>query len=401
MIPGATFHPGRVLVVDDNQVNRKLLLQNLTQQGHDPESAEDGEKALEKLHSNSYDLVLLDLEMPRLNGFQTLAAIKQDPGLRHIPVIMITAVGEMESTVRCIEMGAEDYLPKPFNPILLKARIDASLEKKRLRDAEQVYLKSLEREFEIAREIQMDFLPAELPQPPGWELAVYFKAARNVAGDFYDAFELPDGKIGLVIADVCDKGVGAALFMTLFRSLIRAAATTDYFTPSPAPPASAGGSEDSDSLRLRQAVSLTNNYIAEIHGDKGMFATLFFGILDTQSGKLAYINGGHEPPLVFRDDRVIASLPKTGPAVGVLVDASFQVAVTELREGDLLFAFTDGVPDSQNPQGEDFGRQRLQSLRTDQNATALLHTIEAELHNHIREADQFDDITLLAVRRVK
>jgi DNA-binding response OmpR family regulator len=113
-----------------------LLVQNLSLNGHMPETAEDGAQALEG-SSRSFDLVLLDIEMPRLDGFQTLAALKQDTGLRHIPVIMITAVDEMESAVRCIEMGAEDYLPKPFNPILLKARIDASLEKKHLRDAEQ------------------------------------------------------------------------------------------------------------------------------------------------------------------------------------------------------------------------------------------------------------------------
>ena len=393
MNPNAAEHPGRILVVDDNQVNRKLLVQNLSLNGHMPETAEDGAQALEKLHSGSFDLVLLDIEMPNLDGFQTLAALKQDTGLRHIPVIMITAVDEMESAVRCIEMGAEDYLPKPFNPILLKARIDASLEKKRLRDAEQVYLKSLEREFEIAREIQMDFLPAELPQLPGWELAVYFKAARNVAGDFYDVFELLDGKVGLVIADVCDKGVGAALFMTLFRSLIRASATTDYFT------GTADSSEDPVHARLRHAVTLTNNYIAETHGEKGMFATLFFGIVDPRTGKIAYINCGHEPPLIIHRNQDYSALHKTGPAVGILTDASFRIAETTLREGDLFLAFTDGVPDTENKQAQEFGRKWIADVSPEQSATAVLHLIETELHRHMDGSDQFDDITLLALRR--
>jgi serine phosphatase RsbU (regulator of sigma subunit) len=392
--PTVADHPSRILVVDDNQVNRKLLVQNLSLNGHLPDTAEDGEQALEKMHSESFDLVLLDIEMPRLDGFQTLAALKQDTGLRHIPVIMITAVDEMESAVRCIEMGAEDYLPKPFNPILLKARIDASLEKKHLRDAEQLYLRSLEREFEIAHEIQMDFLPAELPRLPGWDIAAYFKAARIVAGDFYDVFELLDGKVGLVIADVCDKGVGAALFMTLFRSLIRASATTDYFT------GSADSGEDLVHTRLRHAITLTNNYIAETHGEKGMFATIFFGILDPHSGKIAYINCGHEPPLIFNRLQVFTALDKTGPAVGILTDASFRVAEAELLEGDLFLAFTDGVPDTENKHAQEFGRKWITEVSPDQSATSVLHHVETELHKHMAGADQFDDITLLAVRRV-
>lgn len=383
---------GRVLVVDDNQVNRKLLSQHLHKDGHRVETAEDGEEALLKLHAGSFDLVLLDLEMPRKDGLRTLTEMKQDVVLRHIPVIMITAVDEIESTIRCIEMGAEDYLPKPFNPVLLRARIDASLEKKRLRDQEQLYLKGLERELEIGREIQMGFLPEELPRLEGWEIAAYLNAAREVAGDFYDAFLLPDGQIGLVIADVCDKGVGAALFMTLFRSLIRAAATTRTFGRSQA---------DSPESLLEHTINLTNNYIAETHGNTGMFATVFFGILNPADGSLVYINGGHEPPVVFQGREMKALLAKTGPAVGVLPDCIFKIGQVRLEPGDLFFAFTDGAPESNNPQGEFFGKQRLLALlgHPGQNVHTLLNKIEAELHAHIAAADQFDDITLLAVKR--
>ena len=165
--------------------------------------------------------------MPVMDGFEVLARLKANPTTRDIPVIVISADNDLQSVVKGIQMGAEDYLPKPFEPILLHARISSSLEKKRLRDLEQLYLKSLERELDIAREIQLGFLPAELPKVEGWEIAAYFKAAREVAGDFYDAFLLPDGNLVCVMGDVCGKGVGAALFMTLFRSLIRATSTSD------------------------------------------------------------------------------------------------------------------------------------------------------------------------------
>ncbi|NOH04919.1 MAG: response regulator [Chloroflexi bacterium] len=173
-------------------------------------AAFDGREALEKIRAASPDLVLLDIMMPVMDGFAVLAQVKADAATRDIPVIVISASNDLKSVVRGIQQGADDYLPKPFEPVLLHARIAASLERKRLRDQEQLYLKSLERELEIGREIQKGFLPAELPRAEGWEIAAYFKAAREVAGDFYDAFSLPDGTLGLVIADVCDKGVGAA-----------------------------------------------------------------------------------------------------------------------------------------------------------------------------------------------
>src|SRR5215217_4891992 len=139
---------GRVLVVDDAAINLKLLERALRNEGYEPVLAENGSEALALLRSDvshSVDLVLLDILMPILDGYETLAAIKADPALRHLPVIMITAVEETESAVRCIELGATDYLPKPFNAAVLRARIGASLVAKRLRDLELEYLEEVER----------------------------------------------------------------------------------------------------------------------------------------------------------------------------------------------------------------------------------------------------------------
>jgi DNA-binding response OmpR family regulator len=128
-----------VLVVDDNEMNRDMLSRRLERQGYQAIMAEDGVQALEMLPQHPIDLVLLDIMMPRMNGYEVLEKAKQDPALRHIPIIMISAVDDLDSVVKCVEMGADDYLFKPFNPILLKARISASLEKKRLRDQEQSF----------------------------------------------------------------------------------------------------------------------------------------------------------------------------------------------------------------------------------------------------------------------
>lgn len=150
---------GRVLVVDDNEMNRDLLSRRLLRQGHLIAMAENGQEALEQLRSQPFDLVLLDIMMPVMNGYQLLESLKADPDLRHIPVIMISALDDLDSVVRCIELGAEDYLFKPFNPTLLKARIGASLEKKRLRDQEQAYLQRIQDEQEKSERLLLNVLP--------------------------------------------------------------------------------------------------------------------------------------------------------------------------------------------------------------------------------------------------
>ena len=136
-----TDEHGHILVVDDNRMNRMKLSLGLEQQGHSVGLAEDGSQGLDMLKAGSFDVVLLDIIMPGMDGYEVLERIKSDPGLRDIPVIVISALDEIDSAVRCIEMGAEDYLPKPFNPVLLRARLNASLQRKKLRDLEKAYLR--------------------------------------------------------------------------------------------------------------------------------------------------------------------------------------------------------------------------------------------------------------------
>jgi two-component system cell cycle response regulator len=137
--------PGSLLVVDDNAINRLMLSRHIERQGHTAAVAENGIQALEMLRSQPFDLVLLDIMMPEMDGYAVLETLKADPALRDIPVIMISALDELDSVVRCIELGAQDYLPKPFNPVLLRARIGACLERKRMRDQEVLYLQQVAR----------------------------------------------------------------------------------------------------------------------------------------------------------------------------------------------------------------------------------------------------------------
>ncbi|MBC6481898.1 MAG: serine/threonine-protein phosphatase [Hormoscilla sp. GM7CHS1pb] len=281
------------------------------------------------------------------------------------------------------------------------------------------YSQKLNEELDKGREMQTNFLPVpviekpvQVMQKPGWEIAAFFKPARQVAGDFYDSFEI-DEYVGLVIADVCDKGVGAALFMGLFRSLIRifshqirlkGNASGILEANSPAD----GWIGESKSINLAhmnalQAVKVTNNYIAENHGELGMFATLFFGVLDPATGLLTYINGGHEDLLIVNPNGGVKQrLKSTGPAVGMLPDLKFKVQQTRLEPGETLLGYTDGVPEARAAGGEFFTTKGLLSMLEQPvpSVTTLLEQISEAVLEHTGAADQFDDITLLAVRRI-
>lgn len=274
-------------------------------------------------------------------------------------------------------------------------------------------LDRLERELQIGQEIQANFLPRELPRLSDWELAARFIPAREVSGDFYDVFWLGESYVGLVVADVCDKGVGAALFMGLIRSLIRAFTQMDWSVADDLEP---GGVHATAQLRavgrreaqlrrlseiLLRGVVRTNQYIAETHRDLNMFATLFFGLLVPETGFMAYINAGHIAPQVWRDGRCLRQLPPTGPAVGVIVDAPFEVAQTVLDPDDLLIGFTDGLTDARAADGERFGKERVQEVlgAEDRHPETVLSALEAAINRHIAGTERYDDLSMIGVWR--
>ena len=379
----------RLLVVDDVALNRDLLGRRLTSQGYQVEMAESGPQALALLQQAPFDLVLLDIMMPDMDGYEVLDRIKRDPALQHLPVVMVSALGETESVVRCIELGADDYLTKPFNPLVLKARVTSSLSRKWLRDREQLHAQSLTRELDIGRRIQAGFLPQDIPQPRGYGIAAHFAPARSVGGDFYDAFELHNGHVALVVADVCDKGVGAALYMALFRTLLRSTALQDAMV------------ERGDAQLLGDVVTHTNDYIARIHDHANMFATVFFGVLEPATGLLLYINGGHDAPVIVGPSGARARLAPTGPALGLVPGSRFALGEAELRPGETLLAYTDGVTDARRPDSEEvFGEDRLLELVPGTaSAQPLLDRITTALALHTAGDQAFDDVTLLAVHR--
>jgi serine phosphatase RsbU (regulator of sigma subunit) len=331
-------------------------------------------------------------------------AIKQD---KSTPDFYAASIQRHDELGEVISAFRQMY-QKITEAIHQRKQAEASLQKSLLQV--EAYSKTLRNELEQGRKMQTHFLPAQMPHPEGWEFAAFFQPARQVAGDFYDVFPLNGGCTGLVVADVCDKGVGAALFMALVRSLIRIfSGQTDLkgvnlpgSDSCSAPEAAAHHSLDNRChAGALEAVRLTSNYIYQNHGDLGMFATLFFGVLDIHSGQLAYINAGHESAYILDQKGIKTYLKANAPAVGIMPEVSFPMSQTTIHPGDIFISYTDGVTEARSPQGELFTRERLQDLLKQPTASAaqLIEQIHLRLHQFVQDVPQEDDLTLLAVRR--
>jgi len=273
----------------------------------------------------------------------------------------------------------------------------------------EAYSNALDHELEKARQIQRDFLPDQIPQLPDWEIATYFAPAKQVSGDFYDIFSLPDNNLGIAIADVSDKGVGAALYMALIRSLIRVFSGhislhgfSNFSVNNGLTRTVATHSATTDQLNALNAVKLTNDYIAHEHGKEGMFATLFFGVINPATGVLAYINAGHEPLYIVNSAGVKQRLVPTGPAVGITSDMQFEIKEVQIQPGDILIGVTDGVTEALSPNGDFFTKKQLLSVLEQPAASGadLVERIKTNVFHHIQNGAPSDDITMLAVHRL-
>jgi serine phosphatase RsbU (regulator of sigma subunit) len=389
--------PARVLVVEAADTPDGLS-GPVQREGYGVETAADGNAALRKLRAERFDLVLLDAGA---GGTDVLETLRGDAALAPVPVIVVAAVEDVDVVARCLELGAVDYLPRPFHPAMLRTRLGAALDRQRARAAE-----SLTGEMDVARNIQRDFLPETLPAARGVQLDAALRPARLVSGDFYDAFLLaPGSTIVLVVGDVCDKGFGAALFMALFRSLIRASAD----------PVGGGAIQMIGGRRtlvrqslesatpadlLTRVAGFTNDYIARLHGRTNMFATVFLAALTPQTGQFDYLNAGHEPAVVMGRDGATLELMPTGPALGLFPEATFRTGEGTLGPGESLVAFTDGLVEARNSTGEAFGSERLQAALRAHNSSAsnVVRGVIEALQGFTGQAEPHDDVTLLVAR---
>lgn len=380
-----------LLVVDDNEDNRYTLTRRLQREGYgNLTTATDGQQALELLNARPFDLVLLDVMMPGLNGYEVLERMHADGKLRHVPVIMISALDEIDSVIRCIELGAEDYLSKPFNPTLLRARVGASLEKKSLRDEIVRTVQRMERELDKAREIQLSMVPREFPKPTAEcpiEVFAILEPARETGGDLHDCFWITPGQLCLAVGDVSDKGASAALFMARTQAVLRVTATALAQTG-----------------RTPAATELVERVNEELARDNShtMFVTLFLCIVDVRTGQLEWCNAGHAAPFLLAPAGGVTTI-----AMGRSIPVGIRDPITHasgsiaLAPGECLFLYTDGVTEAANESEELFGDGRLTAALGAAAGRAPQEIVRAVLHevrSFAGSAAQSDDIAALACR---
>jgi len=325
---------GRILIVDDNDLNRDILSRHLERQGHHVEKAPGGAEALELLSRSAVDLILLDIMMPGINGYQVLEKVKKNSTTRHIPVIMISALDEMESLIRCIQMGAEDYLPKSFDPILLKARISACLEKKHLRDQEALYISALIEsqqalQDELAEAAQ--YVKSLLPEPVSTgfvETNWRFIPSAQLGGDCFGYHQLDQDHFAFYLLDVSGHGIGAALLSVSVMNVLRTQSLTN--TNFHDPTSVLGG--------LNRTFQMENQ--------NNMYFTVWYGVMNLKTRQLEYGCGGAPPAMHLRfqgEEAHLTELATEDMIIGLDSEYLYETRKIQVQPGDKLYLFSDGV----------------------------------------------------------
>ena len=308
-----------------------------------------------------------------------------------------------DETVDLVKVTADHIAIVLENAKLYDSLRNAFHQLEKAKETIEAYSNSLTEELEKGRHMQRTFLPEQMPDIPGWKIDACFYPAKQVSGDYYDIFANGDQQLGIIIADVCDKGVSAALFMGILRSLIHAYIEGAHTWHNRIQPLI---EHPADSVALSNkalgTLAFLNQYIYRHHGGEGIFATLFFGILNIPDGRLDYINAGHEPLMIVGRDEAVRELPPTGPAIGISAKARFDLQSVWLDYGETLIGFTDGITDACLSDGKRFCRTGVQNSirRAGKSGKGFLQSIIGDVFAHLGCCDLTDDIAMISIGRV-
>ena len=384
----------KILSVDDEPSLELLMRQYFRRKIRSGEYefffAGNGLEALSVLYENpDIEIILSDINMPEMDGLTLLAKVNEirNPALR---VIMVSAYGDMGNIREAMNNGAFDFTTKPIDMDDLNVTIEKAIKQINYvhqSQKEHAQLESLKGDLSTASDIQQYILPNIFPPFPeiSDKVDIYASmgAAKDIGGDFYDFFRIDDDHIALVIADVCGKGIPAALFMAVSRTIIR----------------SKGVQFDN----VAECMMESNRFLASYSVDS-MFVTVFYAIYNIQTGVVNYCNAGHNPPHLLKRDGTISELPlSVNTIVGVFEDFEYQESTLQLEHGDTLVMFTDGVTEATDTEYKEFGVERLDNiLRQQSNSSCqqIIESVKAGISEFVGDAEQSDDITMLVVKRL-
>ena len=381
----------KIMVVDDEVDLEPMIRQRFRRQirsnEYDFVFAHNGLEALTKLIEHpTIGVILSDINMPEMDGLTLLLKLKElkNPSLK---TVVVSAYGDMDNIRTAMNRGAFDFLTKPINFEDLEITINKTLEEINLQRKAMIehdQLISIRQDLNVAREIQQGILPKIFPPFPhrnDFEIFASMTAAKEVGGDFYDFFMIDNDRLGFVIGDVSGKGIPAAIFMAVSRTLIRA---TGLKGMSPG-----------------ECLHNVNNLLCN-ESVSSMFVTVFYGIMNMKTGYLDYANAGHNPPYLFKNDGSILKVKSAGNTVlGCFEDLPFATRSVRLEPNDGIVLFTDGVTEAFDRDENIYGDERLQNLISSlRNLTAnlVINTIIEDVNMFARGMAQADDITLLSLK---
>ena len=383
----------KILSVDDEAPLELLMKQYFRRKIRNGEYefyfAHNGLEALAILYNNpDIEIVLSDINMPEMDGLTLLAKVNEmrNPALR---VIMVSAYGDMKNIRQAMNNGAFDFATKPIDMDDLAVTIEKAIEQiKFVHESmeEHSQLESLKKDLTTAKDIQLYILPRVFPPFPEFndKLDIYasMEAAKDIGGDFYDFFRIDDDRIALVIADVCGKGIPAALFMAVSRTIIR--------------------SKGMQGVSAEECLTESNRLLAAYSVDC-MFVTVFYAIYNTKTGLITYCNGGHNSPHLLRADGTVKELPRAKSIIlGAFAGAEYIEENLQMEHGDTLVMYTDGVTEAMNPAFEELGEERLDRILSglaDKSSQEIVEAVKTGIADFVNGAEQSDDITMLVLKR--
>jgi DNA-binding response OmpR family regulator len=379
----------RILITDDDATSRKLLSRILTKAGFSCVEARDGSEALELLHADALSLLLLDFDMPGMDGAEVLKRLRRDPNasIAQIPAIMLTGHGGEESEVLCLEAGADDFVTKPINQAVLRARIETQLRLRSMRsqlqkqnDELEAWRHNLERDLAAARLTQQSLIPQKPLVLPGWDIAAIYRPVIQVGGDIYGWLRMADGRTLFWIADATGHGASAALLTTLAKLLFHHG-TAEHHAPA----------------KIMEAV---NNDFRTIFSARS-FMTAMCVALDPMTGRASVVGAGHPPLLVARGGGRTESIASSAPPLGLLERSEFIETGIDLEVGDAFFLYTDGIYGSGHDESPRLSSNRIAEMLQpiSENAHALLTRVVEQVGLNDGGKASADDVAAVAVRR--
>jgi serine phosphatase RsbU (regulator of sigma subunit) len=370
-----------ILVVDDTPLNISVITGAL-KDTYRTKVATSGAKALAiAAGSEKPDLILLDVMMPEMDGYEVCRRLKADPATREIPVIFLTAQTEAEDETRGFQAGAVDYVHKPFSPAVVKARVHTHLVLRETREKLAQQLLAIQKELETARLIQQSILPETTPKIDGLDIAARYVPMASVAGDFYDFVVVDNKRVGILVADVSGHGMPAALIASMLKIALAAQSAHAY-----------------DPVRVLHGLNQALCGKFQHH-----YVTAAYVFVDMEKRTLTYAGAGHPPLLIWGTASGVRDITENGLFLGKFDFATYSSVEIPLTPGDRGLLYTDGISESNNPDGEEFGEERFrQFLEAEKNGSAnqLADRLLEELARWSarREGEDLnDDITLVTI----